>query len=266
MMKWTSKRTCIRAVGIGVAVWAWTFSAMAAYVVLPNGNRIEGDRIRARSDGTVTLETSAGSRTFTKGQYREAVADKPAAIDEASRLVQQEQYDAAIEKLEGVVRQYRFLGWDVTALKVLPQIYMRKGAYTEAVDAYEKLFRTSPASQQDSEVLFGYFESLMQAKQYDKLEPKLDKVIAEASRADAARAQILRGDIKAEKELLEEAVLDYLRTAILFEAQAEVQPEALFKAARTLERLRDDRADEFYRRVLEQYPSSRYASEAKARL
>jgi TolA-binding protein len=65
---------------------------------------------------------------------------------------------------------------------------------------------------------------------------------------------------------LEDAVLDYLRTAILFKAQEDVQPEAVFKAAQTLEKLRDQRAKDFYKRVVQDYPGSAYAAQARAKL
>ena len=143
-------------------------------------------------------------------------------------------------------------------------MYGRKGDFAGAVTAYEKLFRTHAASKENNEVLFGYFDALLETKEYDKLEPKLDDLIAKGDRGAAAKAQILRGDVKTAQNLIEEAVLDYLRTAILFKSEKDSQPEALFKAAEGLEKLRDERAKDFYRRVVEEYPSSSYAPQSKA--
>ena len=66
-----------------------------------------------------------------------------------------------------------------------------------AVAAYEKLFAASPKSKDDPDVQWAYRQALLDAKQYDKLEPLLDAADrAAASRADAARAQIMRGDMQ----------------------------------------------------------------------
>jgi tetratricopeptide (TPR) repeat protein len=243
-----------------------SLSADAAYVILANGTRVDGTSIRARSDGTVVLETAMGSQTFARNQYSKAVADKPPEIDEASRLVGAQQFDQAIKLLEEVAAKFRFLDWDVHALKLLPQIYERKGDSAGAIQAYENLFRLQPRIGEESEVLFGYFGAMLKAQQYEKLDGRLDDVIAKGSRKDAARAQLLRGDLKAAQNQLEAAVLDYLRTAILFKAEAEVQPAALFKAAETLEKLRDNRAKEFYQRVVSEHPASPEAARARTKL
>lgn len=255
-----------------VLLWSAAFALVAdlgfaqqpPYVKLANGNLIEGTAIRAKRDGTITIETAAGSRTFAKGQYAEAVAAPPGEIAQAGAKIQAKQYDAAVPLLEKVVKDYQYLGWDLQALKLLPQVYTMKGAYADAVTAYEKYFRASDET--DSEAQFGYFEALLQTKAYDRLEPKLNEVIAKGPREDAARAQILRGDIRAAQNQLENAVLDYLRTAILFTAQKDSHPEALFKAASTLEKLKDPRAKDFYQRVVSDYPASSYAPKAKAKL
>ncbi len=55
-----------------------------------------------------------------------------------------------------------------------------------------------------------------------------------------------------------EALLDYLRTVILYEKEASVRPEALFKAAGLLEELRDPRAAELRKKLAEEYPNSPY--------
>ena len=79
----------------------------------------------------------------------------------------------------------------------------------------------------------------------------------------AARAQVLRGDLKRKRRQLEPAVQDYLRTVILFENIRDVQPEALYKAGETLEELRDARAKDLFARLQREYPDSKYAARAR---
>ncbi len=238
-------------------------SAPAAYVITLQGQRVDGTEIRAKSDGEIILTTPQGTRSFFQGQYMKAVADKPAEIDKAAQLIEAKQFDEAAKLLEDVILKYRYLDWDVQARTMLPQVYVRKGDMAGAVAAYDKLFAAAPKTKEDAEVLWSYRQALLDAKQFDKLEQQLNDVIANGSRPDAARAQIMRGDIRVAQNQLESAMLDYMRTVVLFEKEKDAQPEALYKAAETLKALRDPRSAEMAKKLVEQYPSSPYAAKAK---
>jgi tetratricopeptide (TPR) repeat protein len=237
----------------------------AAQVLLPNGSTIEGSEIRARPDGTVVLTTAQGQREFPKGQYTKAIADKPAEFDQAGQLAAQKKYDEAIKLLADVIVKYRYLEWDNRARAASAQIMVAKGDPAGAADMYEQMFRTSPDTKNESKLLWGYLNALLLAQKTDKLSPQLDEIIAKGSRADAAKAQTMRGDIKAGQGQMEGAVLDYLRTVVLFQAEADAQPEALFKAGEALEKLRDPRAKEMYAKLVQNYPASDYAQKARGK-
>jgi tetratricopeptide (TPR) repeat protein len=256
------RRTALVVLALGVGGIGW--DARAAYVITTTGQRVDGSDIRAKSDGEIILTTPAGTRSFYPGQYTKAVVDKPAEIDNATKLIDARQYDEAIKVLEDVVIRYRFLDWDLQARALLPQVFEKKGDLINAVGAFEKLFAASPKSKEDPALEWSYRETLLKAKQYDKLETALNTVIAGGSRPDAARAQIMRGDIRASQGQLDAAVLDYLRTVVLFESEKDAQPEALFKAAETLKALRDPRADGFYKKLIEQYPGNPYSQKAES--
>ena len=252
----------------GLAVSMLLVSSMparSAYVVTIQGQTVEGSDIRAKSDGEIILTTPQGTRTFYKGQYTRAVADKPADFDRAKQLIEAGKYDEATKILEDIILRYRYLEWDSAALALLPQIYTRKGDFTGAVAAYDKLFAASPKSKEDAEIQWAYRKTLLDGKMYDKLDPLLAGVIGSGSRPDAAKAQIMRGDLRMAQNQLEPAALDYLRTVVLFETERDVQPEALFKAADALEKLRDARAKDLYKKIVADYSDSPFAAQARAK-
>jgi len=82
----------------------------------------------------------------------------------------------------------------------------------------------------------------------------------------AAMAQIKRGDIERKKENLKEALVDgYLRTIVLFKQVKEVQPEALYKAAKCFEELGEHSyAEKMRKTLLEKYPLDPYTGKIKA--
>lgn len=261
----TTTRYSIR-IGIVASLLLAFSQARGATVILPNGNRIEGTQIRASRNGDIILTTPAGQQTFPRGQYTKAIADKPAEFDQARALAGQGKYDEAIALLEKIATEYRYLEWDNNAFVAMAQIQSSRGNDSGAVDVYERLMRQSPEAKDDANIQWAYRSALLSAKMYDKLIPSLDQAILKGSRSDAAKAQIMRGDTKLAQGQVEAAVMDYLRTAILFESEAAVQPEALFKAGQGLEQLRDPRSKEMFKKLVQNYPSSSYAQDARSKM
>ncbi|HMP77589.1 MAG TPA: tetratricopeptide repeat protein [Kiritimatiellia bacterium] len=239
--------------------------AQNPFVILPNGNRVDGTAIRSRADGTVILTTGQGEITYARGQYQRAEAVRPPDFDRARQLAQQGKPDDAIRLLEQVATNFRFLHWDTQSRISIAQILASKGDHTAAVTAYERLFQASPELRRESAVLWGYLTAMVEAKQFDKLSPMLEELIARGSRTDVARAQVLRGDLKMAQGQVEGAVMDYLRSVLLYESERTVLPEALVKAAEGLERLRDPRSREMYRRVAQEFPGTSFAQRAQGK-
>jgi TolA-binding protein len=256
----------MRMLALVVAATAgWASASAAASVELSNGTRVEGSDIRARSDGTIILTTPQGQVTYQRGQYVKAVADKPADFDRARQMAGQKQFDEAIKLLQPIVQNYRFLEWDNNARVLIAQIQIAKGDPAGAVATFDDLFRGTPDAKKDSATLWAYYGALIDAKQFEKLAPQLDELIAKGARTDAAKAQILRGDIKMAQGQIEGAAMDYLRSAILFESEKTVQPEALFKAGEALDKLRDPRAKDMYRKVAQEYAGTPFAQKAQGK-
>ena len=261
------KTTKMFLIGLAAALAAGAAGA-APYVVLSNGQQVQGSAIRALANGDINLTMEMGMRTFPKGSYVKAVADKPAEFDQAAAAIKAQKFDAAIPLLEGIVAKYRYLGWDVEASKLLAQALLGKGDAEGAVKAYEQLFLVAPAEKQNADTAWGMRRAMLKAKQYPALIRQLDAVAAAGVRAEAARAQTMRGDIQLDQNNVELAAMDYLRTAILFAdvKDAAILGEATYKAAAALEQLRDPRAKDLYKKVATEFKTSPYAAQAAGKL
>ena len=261
------KTTKMFLIGLAAALAAGAAGA-APYVVLSNGQQVQGSAIRALANGDINLTMEMGMRTFPKGSYVKAVADKPAEFDQAAAAIKAQKFDAAIPLLEGIVAKYRYLGWDVEASKLLAQALLGKGDAEGAVKAYEQLFLVAPAEKQNADAAWGMRRAMLKAKQYPALIRQLDAVAAAGVRAEAARAQTMRGDIQLDQNNVELAAMDYLRTAILFAdvKDAAILGEATYKAAAALEQLRDPRAKDMYKKVATEFKTSPYAAQAAGKL
>lgn len=251
---------------MAVAAAVATSASDAAYVILKNNTRKEAAAIRASADGKVILIGADGSRLeLERGAYTQAVADKPATYDAAVAAVQSKKYDEAIPALQKIMTDLRFLEWDKAAGLALAKAYQGKGDFENMIRTYDGLMKDYPALETDADIGWAYREAILGAKQYARLEPMLTKLVGGESRADAARAQVMRGDINAAQGKPEVAIRDYLRTILFFERESAVMPLALLRAAQGLEKLRDPRAKDFYRRLAEEYGEAPEAAAAKGK-
>lgn len=236
----------------------------APYVINAAGVRIDGISIESDDEGTIRLTTTGGQQmTFPPGAYRQAVAARPAQMDRIEQLVRERDLDGAADLLREVIASSRFLGWDTHASRMLARVELARGQFETALAEYETLFASHPTLRENLAERSRYMQSLLGAGHTERVVEMIDADIASGSREAAARAQIVRGDLKTANGLHREALLDYLRTALLFTDQLAALPEATYKTAITLQRLNDPRADEWFRQVLERFPNSEYADQIR---
>ena len=99
------------------------------------------------------------------------------------------------------------------------------------------------------------------ADRASELRLQLGKAVEEGNRGVVAVAQVLRGDLDMKKQDFRSALVDgYLRTIVLFADVREMQPEALFKAAKCFEELRESQnAEKMRKKLLSEFPDSTYS-------
>ena len=255
-----NQRWCVAA-----AVAGSVLSASAAYVIQQDGSQKTGIDIRLTPDGSVLLTTAPGQQTtFAPGQYQLAVADKPAEYDQAVKLYSSRKYDETIALLTPVASRLRGLFWDAYAGALIIQSQIAKGDAVAAVGTADRLLIANPKLSENPVAQDAQRQALIAAKQFDRLEGMITTTLNGTARPDAARAQMARGDLRAAQNRLEEAVMDYLRTALLYndvKDESEVQAEALAKAVGALQQMKDARSAQYcLRQLLERYPASRAAA------
>jgi len=236
----------------------------APFVINSAGNQVNGSAIRSAADGTILLTTLNGQTlTFRPGTYRQAFADKPKEMFQVEELVKEKELIAVVQILRRVKEDYQFLGWDQRAGLMLARIYLPLKQYADSAREYEELFAVQPKFKQSLKERANYMQALLGSGRISEVAIMIDEDIASGSREAAARAQVVRGDMKAAGGQYEEALLDYLRTTILFRAQTAVLPEATYKTAVALKNLNDPRATEYFQKVMDEFPKSEFAELAK---
>jgi len=195
--------------------------ANAAHVVVKSGRRIDGVKISASVDGAVTLVTANGQKmTFRKGQYRRAVADKPRELSQAEKLLKTGDRAEAEALLKKVKVEYRFLSWDQKAIEQLANLYFEQENFTEAVVEFQSL------ENPDTAALSHLREAMVKSGDPAQVLALLEEDIAAGSRDTAARAYLMRGDLKAANGDTDGARRDWLKVATFFRAQKETAKNA----------------------------------------
>jgi outer membrane protein assembly factor BamD (BamD/ComL family) len=236
----------------------------APFVINSAGTQIDGAAIQSAPDGTVLLTTPNGqTMTFRGGTYRQAFADKPKEMFQVKAMARSGNLAGASAILRRIKEQYAFLGWDLRASQMLARVELAQQNFNVAVTEYESLFAAQPQLKKIPVERANYMQALLGAGRIKETSALIDEDIASGSREAAARAQIVRGDMKAASGQTEEALLDYFRTALLFKEQTTVLPEATYKTAVALKRLNDPRAAEYFQRVINEFPDSEFAELAK---
>jgi len=236
----------------------------APFVINSAGNQVKGSEIQSMADGTILLTTLNGQTlTFRPGAYRQAFADQPKEMPQVQAMAKEGDLAGAAEILLRVKEEYQWLGWDQRASLMLARIYLSTQQFENAAQEYEALFTTQPNLKMVWKERANYMQALLGVGRIQEVTAMVDEDIASGSREAAARAQLVRGDLKAANGQHEEALLDYLRTAILFRAQLAVLPEATYKTAIALKTLNDPRATEYFQKVIDEFPNSEFAGRAK---
>jgi len=197
------------------------FPADAAFVEVNSGQRIDGVQISASANGAVTLVTATGQKmTFRKGQYRRAVADKPREFLQIEKLLKSDDPSKAEALLKKIKSNYRFLSWDQNAIDQLANLYFEQGRFAEAVAEFQAL--EAPNATAQSRLC----EAMVKSGDPAQVLSLLEEEIASGSREAAARAYLLRGDLRAANGNTAGARRDWLKVATFFKSQKEAAKQA----------------------------------------
>jgi len=113
-----------------------------------------------------------------------------------------------------VFDRYKLLGWGDHISYLEGMAYVEKKQFQQAKTSFER--GSNFTAKHDEELLQGMILALLGLKEVDKAKPMLSKMMKAADKDMAAFAFNVRGDILREEGKKKEAVLEYLKTLLLF--------------------------------------------------
>ena len=268
-MQITSKKTMR---GAALALLALLASAPLANAqidgrILTKDNKAVAGKIRwyaAKKVYTVTLAGNNGQTReieLTPDRVARIIVPEPAKLRPAIAAVRSGNSAAAVPVLQEIVKTYAMLEWDEKAARYLAEAQLGSGDGPGAVATCEGLIKAKPEVAYLGDLAPVYWQALLKTGKTAKLDDLITKAIASGGRGASAAALVMRGDMLMEKKEYVNALKDgYLRVVILYENVKDIQPEALYKAAKAFDALnRNADAERMRTKLRTKYSQSEYA-------
>ncbi len=223
--------------GLALLIGLDVYAAKDAYVVLRSGEKVKGFALSASADGTLKLKlgNSGPVQTFKRGTYKYGFIAKPKEVKRLENAFDSGKYDTILKAAASIFEKYKYLGWGdhISYLEGMAQVERKK--YADAKRTFERGQRY-PARHTE-ELTKGFVKALIGLKEIAKAKPILAKMMKAADNETAAFAFNVRGMVLTQEGKQKEAVLEYLKTLLLFEpseagrerAEAKKQALALLK-------------------------------------
>ena len=244
----------------------------------PDKHEVAGTLKELKEDGTITLIAAYGEETYRKAQYLTATCPEPQEHTLAGQTYLKGEYEKALALYQQVYDNYRLLGWGAASLEGIGKSYTQMANLSAAIESYAKLLWDYPSYAGSRQVKFSLAQACQVKQQLSWAVDLYEQVATESD--DELSASALRnvGDIHYGKGDYREALLSYLRVAILYQnfPKAPVA-ESTFKAADCFEKLAQkemspevvarlkERAKKYYSDVMTRFPQSDFARQASSR-
>lgn len=240
--------------------------AIPGKIVMKNGAEVVGGIRWMPQARKYVVSQRRGEQTISQeialADVAKVQVNKPDKLDAAIGAVKAGKNSAAIPILETIVRQYAMMGWDESAARYLAKAKLDSNDADAALAICEGIIKAKPSAAYVGDVAPIYWAALLKTDKKAKLGDLLVKAISNGDEEASAAALVMRGDMLMEQKDAFNALKDgYLRVVLLYEKCHEVQPEALYKAAKAFEQLsKNADAQKLRDQLRKRYPRSEWAS------
>ncbi len=225
---------------------SWCAVAQQCYVIDARGNKIAGSRLTADKDGNLSLQIEAGGpvTTFRVGNYQSAMSPKTREIQALEQLYAEGKLDKVAEAAAKLYPQSQYLGWGGTVAYYEGMGLLDKGNASAALLVFDRGLGLKDAG---AEALTkGKIQTLLALQKTAEAQALLDKLATASDPGIAIFTFNTRGKLLAAEGKKKEAVLQYLKSMLLFKpgTYPKERDEARKAVVALLRSMGDSRADD----------------------
>ncbi|HOK04691.1 MAG TPA: hypothetical protein PLN24_05515 [Victivallales bacterium] len=237
-------------------------------VTKKDGGTVRANFVKVDPNGDIWIKQGAVQQKIKSVDYSYArLKDKPAEIDSAEKALAAKDFAKAATAFADAYQKYKFVGFDVLCIYGEASALAGQGKKVEAInrlktlDGYELLDEEKTVEYYDAKKLLATL--LIDESKFDDAL----KVLAQLGQANdddiAAFGFNSRGDILLKQNNKKDAVLMFLRTALLFPKENKERPYALLQIANTLKEMKDNRGSTFAEMLKTDYPGNPLIAQLK---
>jgi hypothetical protein len=192
------------------------------YYINRAGRKIKVQDLRANNQGDlqVALE-GGGTQVVNKADYKFAYIPKPQQVALLEQMFQQGAYDQLLQNVQGVFDRYKYLGWGGLLYYMKGEAELAAGRADTARQTLDLGVRF--AREEDLELInMAKAKALMALGRNDELKGILEQLKRAQSPEAAAFSFMATGMILAEQGQNDEAILELLKTVLLFEPKGKL--------------------------------------------
>ena len=190
-----------------------------AYVLLPNGQRMVAKDIEAVDGGLKITTPDGGSMTIKNGHFRGAYVPLPQPVAALEKLYDAKQYDKVVQYAPQTMQRFGMLGWGDKIAYLEGSAHLARKEPEKAVAAFERGKRFK--GRQEGDLERGRVLAMLALGRLEEVRTELDAMVRSKNKEDAAMAFNARGRILDKEGKSKEAVLEYLKTLLLFDKDEE---------------------------------------------
>lgn len=251
-------------VALGLVAGLCVSASAQVTLVLSDGGTVQSEQVSYREASRTYMLVDRARGRQAERSARDVVdvrMPRPQGLDAAVAAASKPATRAeGISALAQIVDDHIGLRWDVVAGERLAELYNASNQYRETVRMAERIMRASKSHWLTVGLQRAYLHALVASGNHNGAELRARELVRTGHPPSMALGFLVRGESLAAQNKLEDALLDgYLRTIVLFPNVHSVRPEAMARAVKALERMRDPRAANMRQRLLDAYPNSPYA-------
>lgn len=223
-------------------------SGQDCYVIKKDGTKVPAVAIAANAAGDLLLQTDKSGQVkmpVKKGQYKYAMIPKPKEVVALEQAFASGKFDDVLSGAGPAFEKYKFLGWGDHICYLEGSVQVERKQFAQAKETFERGMRV--VSTHEVELVKGMVFALLGLNLASEAKPMLERMIKSADDDMAAFAFNARARLNANEGRKKEAVLDYLKTVLLFPsgpADPE-REEAKKQVVALLKEMNDPRWQEF---------------------
>lgn len=235
----------------GSLLLAWPLYGQEGFhYVDRQGRTHQAENITADAQGNLRVELGEGVvRTVRRGDYRYALVPKPDRVAVLEDLFRRGDYGRFLDNVRTVFNQYRYLGWGGKLAYWQGEAEMSRNNPELARDAFVRADNYAIDDQQREQISMGLIKALLALQENEEAAAKLQELKTVRGDHAAAFSFLAKGQLLARQGDEDQAILEFLKTVLLFEADEEEIRELREEAREHLLALLRERGDPAYDRI-----------------